>query len=581
MKSAPIVSGSISRRYDDELEMTPRSEASSTVIVRSRSSSRGNGSIGGGSAVDANAAPSCSCVDNERGGGSGGAIAGAAAVGSSPTTEAVANAPPGDVGAAAAAALYRSFLIFSVLFAANHSSGLACLSLASSRLGSRTADWQSGVLYLTYTGSAVLGATYVAKRLGSKAAAVYGMWLFCCYVLCFFLAALLPAAVEAPLAYTGAAIGGVGAGIGWTSEGVYLTQAAEAYSLASGKPWSESTGKLAGVFAFCLLTMETLLDVVSTLLVRWLRVHWSVVFALYAAVAVLSTAFASRVVREYPVDATTESQSTVCHKATAAVRLLVTDSKMKYMIGFNAAFGLTGAFLNSFLSGEVVPRALNDVTGSYVGMLVAIHGIVAAGCSLGFGQLSQTRVGKGPIIVIGALSFASVAIPFFFRPILEEWTWSLLILVYSLQGVGRATFEGTLKAVFADYFPHEKEGAFANIILQYGLASASAYVLSNRLHCASVSEYCIEYQDGSLHDLYIFASLVVGVSSIAIAGYWRASYLFATNYGNHEVSSYRLRSLASYRNSRTPAPRGGRKTYHTLETAVARVETGPTLPEVT
>ena len=40
----------------------------------------------------------------------------------------------------------------------------------------------------------------------------------------------------------------------------------------------------------------------------------------------------------------------------------------------------------------------------------------------------------------------------------------------------RATFEGTLKATFADYFSYEKEGAFANIILQNGLSGAVGYV---------------------------------------------------------------------------------------------------------
>ena len=50
------------------------------------------------------------------------------------------------------------------------------------------------------------------------------------------------------------------------------------------------------------------------------------------------------------------------------------------------------------------------------------------------------------------------------------------LIVYSLHGVGRATFEGTLKATFADYFPYEKEGAFANIILQNGLSGAIGYM---------------------------------------------------------------------------------------------------------
>jgi hypothetical protein len=49
-----------------------------------------------------------------------------------------------------------------------------------------------------------------------------------------------------------------------------------------------------------------------------------------------------------------------------------------------------------------------------------------------------------------------------------------------MQGIGRATFEGTLKATFADFFSYEKEGAFANIILQNGLAGAVGYICKIR-----------------------------------------------------------------------------------------------------
>ena len=44
-----------------------------------------------------------------------------------------------------------------------------------------------------------------------------------------------------------------------------------------------------------------------------------------------------------------------------------------------------------------------------------------------------------------------------------------------LQGCGRACYEGTNKALYADYFPAHSEAAFANIVLAGGTASAVAY----------------------------------------------------------------------------------------------------------
>lgn len=47
--------------------------------------------------------------------------------------------------------------------------------------------------------------------------------------------------------------------------------------------------------------------------------------------------------------------------------------------------------------------------------------------------------------------------------------------MYILAGSGRAVFEGTNKAVFADFFPNDKEAAFANVIIQSGGSAAIAF----------------------------------------------------------------------------------------------------------
>jgi hypothetical protein len=338
---------------------------------------------------------------------------------------------------------------------------------------------------------------------------------------------------------------------------------------------------LSAVFAVAILVGETLLDALATLLVRAIGVHWAVVFAIYLAIAVAAT-----VGLQLGADAYPDSQSCCTHVSlstshgsrsdcrtntlldplTATIRLLITDAKMKYMLGFTAAFGLTGAFLNAFVSGQVVPRALHDPHGAYVGILVAWHGIVAALAAviLGnaphlwfwycryrrsfhgqhdttvptLGAAAPTMVGMNECILIaGSIAFGMVALPFLFRPNLDEWTWGLLILVYALQGFGRATFEGTLKVLFAEYFTNHLEAAYSNIILQYGLSSAAAYIWSTRFRCelhdvddAAVrrNPYCVEYRDGSGHNLFTFAAIVVGTSLVAALGFLRASQISTT-----------------------------------------------------
>ena len=143
---------------------------------------------------------------------------------------------------------------------------------------------------------------------------------------------------------------------------------------------------------------------------------------------------------------------------------------MKYMFGLNAVFGLSAAYLNSYVNGEVVKIVLDDVYSEDVGFLGEISVSVASiGCIL-FGFLDR-KIGKGLILTLGAVAFISMHIPFLVYRQVKSWGWYLLVLIYSFHGIGRAKFEGTLCANFANFFLQEKEGAFANIIFQNGFAS--------------------------------------------------------------------------------------------------------------
>jgi MFS family permease len=416
-----------------------------------------------------------------------------------------------------------NFILMSVLFSSNHGCVVACLSLATARLGSVGA-WQSGMLYLTYTGSAIFGATYFVKKLGARDALVAGMSFYCVYVACFWLAVVWHE-IEGPAALTGAAIGGVGAGFLWTAQGVYFSRAAEEHANQLGQPVTDSTAYLAGIFAFIYLAAEVGLRAMSSVLLELGGFQWSSIFGIYSLVTVVSTALMG-FVHNYADLPSVGQEVSAWYKLTAAWQLLRNDTKMKYMIGMNAVFGFTAAFLNSYVNGEVVRVVLHDDDSKYIGLLTAWLSGVAAIMSLVFGRVTKT-IGKGPILIFGALCFFAVVLPFLVVPNVERWGWFPLVVVYALHGTGRATFEGTLKATFADYFPYEKEGAFANIILQNGLSSAIGYVLTFSLLCSDPSSYCVEYKDGKFHDVLTFELLVVVSAVLAIFGFWRASSIHA------------------------------------------------------
>jgi len=219
-------------------------------------------------------------------------------------------------------------------------------------------------------------------------------------------------------------------------------------------------------------------------------------------------------------------------KAAAAIDLLRNDPKTKYLSLVNILFGLSTAFSSSVLNGEVLEQVLSDPNSTYVGLYTAIISLVAAGASLFFGKLQSSHenvhCGKGVVLTIGALSYLSIAIQFLAFPDGSDWTRATLLMVYVLLGIGRATYEGTLRAVFADLFPNNKEGAFSNIILFSGSASTIGYILSvtSALQCEQASRYCMVYSNGTIHNVLIMEVVIIATAFLAIPSFWRAIWMF-------------------------------------------------------
>jgi MFS family permease len=192
------------------------------------------------------------------------------------------------------------------------------------------------------------------------------------------------------------------------------------------------------------------------------------------------------------------------------------------MVGLNAVFGFACPFVNAYVNGEVVARVLiKDTNQRFVGLFSALSSAVAALCSLVTGGKSMAKY-KGIVLIMGSVSFSMVALPFILSSHFSQWTWSMLAAVYCFQGIGRATFEGTLRSVFADYFPHEREGSYANIILQNGAFTSLGFLLSFYVPCWPQSSHCIEFKDGSLHNMSILEGGIIVVAVVSILGFLQA-----------------------------------------------------------
>ena len=432
----------------------------------------------------------------------------------------------------------RNFILLSILFSANHGAVVSCLSLATARLGN-LGNYQSSVLYLSYTLSALFGATYVVKTVGARNSIMIGMIIYCAYVGCFVIATLSTSeGIQEASALCGALIGGIGGGFLWTAQGSYFATASEEYALAKSLEMEESTSILGGLFAGIYLGEEVLMRLVSTIMLHfgW---SWRAVFSGYFIVAMIAAVLMMNVV-DYPSseeDQRRNRSQSLFYKSTVTFRLLISDPKMKYMIPLSSAFALSSVFMVTFVNAEVLRTALDDVNSTYVGLLTSITSIVGGVMSVFFGYSSKS-IGNQSILFLGCLSFFIISYLFLVNPNIKIWTLPSIIFIYALQGVGRATFEGTLKAEFANVFHRNKEAAFGNIVFQNGLTTTVGFMIAaSDGACHGVSKYCIGFHDGKVHNVLIMEVLVMIFSILAIAGYKRAKYLHEKEQEEHELES--------------------------------------------
>lgn len=443
-------------------------------------------------------------------------------------------------GVGGSSQVLMNYVAMSILFSANHGAMVSCLAFSTLQFGS-TGAWELSLLHLIYAASALLGSTYVVKQLGARNSMALGMALYATYVSCFW-CALQWRFLKAEFATIGAIMGGIGGGFLWTAQGSYFGRASTEYAgVCVGMTTEKSTSVLAGIFAFIYLVGEVGCKLLSWAMLETNHSTWNKVIGVYTIVAITSTVMMLGI-HNYAIDPVRNNSTR--YKLTAALQLLIRNPRMKYMIGLNAVFGLACPFVNSFVNGEVVRRVfIDDSNLGYVGLLSALSAAVAATCSLVFGALPHH---KGAVLILGAFSFAMVVLPFLIQQDFSTWGWRKLIMIYTFQGIGRSTFEGALRAVFADYFAAEKEGAFANIILHNGFFTALGFFLSFYVPCSRKSSFCFEFKEGGLHNILVLEVAVLVSAIAAVLGYWRAAYIFKMEHILRNESTQSLNPLLEH-----------------------------------
>jgi len=374
--------------------------------------------------------------------------------------------------------LRASFLRMSLCFAITHGVCTTPLILASSVLDEHTAYVGSGVLYVAALVGSLLLAAPVCATFGLRRALVVGGILYCVYIGGFALAvALGPGPVQWATFVACSAAGGLAGANIWVAQGAYFAETGDQLAAITGETPQAVKAKLAGDFSKWYLLFEVLAKVGFTLLQQILSLAPAVVSLLYLVLGIISVVVLSSV-----EDLKVQSIGGTTYERITSVVSLWSDPLIWLLSPVNLTFGFCAAFMNGYVNGVFLKDELGEPAVAGVGAITPLVGAVAA---VLFTHISGVA-GKGPVISIGAVCFLLIPICLLLLGCCRGWGWWMISL-YILQGLGRAVFESTNRAAFADFFPDDNQSAFANCSLQVNTAFALSFFLQTVLTQTSLA----------------------------------------------------------------------------------------------
>lgn len=396
----------------------------------------------------------------------------------------------------------REFILLSLTFGCNHATVTAPIIFASTVLTNAAGQGGNAVLYGSTLICSVFFSTSLNALLGPKQGLALSMFSYATFVLCFAIASshcvkrnesgacVEDDGVQLPLFVLGSVIGGLGAGLLWTAQGAFYSAVCEKVAAAEQKETPAITAELSSTFAFIFLFWECLIRAMTTILTKYAHMSFSSTFYIMAALAFLSalayTILSSNLTGK-------PQKGSLCAKALVVVNLW-RDPKIWVLQATNITFGFAAAWLGGYVGREILSKALSS---NFIGFAGAILSGLAAILSKVFGYLAA-KVGKGPIVGLGAVAFLFLGILSKWVGTPSEWQYGAIIF-YVLMGIGRAVYESTNKAIFADFFPGEKSaGAFANVFVFGTAASTAAFIMG-----------ATKTTDAELYLLVLFAVLTL------------------------------------------------------------------------
>jgi len=165
-----------------------------------------------------------------------------------------------------------------------------------------------------------------------------------------------------------------------------------------------------------------------------------------------------------------DSDTSLCQRTLARTietpRMLWEHPVLMALIPINVSFGVTAGFFFSYFYDKTVAAYRGSAA---VGLVAAVGSGIVALSAVPLSLLADC-IGKGPVVVLGSACFGIIGVAYLVVPDHVLGSWGGVFILNALMGVGRAVWENTNKAIYADLFTAEESpAAFANMYMVTGL----------------------------------------------------------------------------------------------------------------
>lgn len=372
--------------------------------------------------------------------------------------------------------VWADFQRTTILFSINHAMVTSPLMFATSLLNNDVGYYANAFLYIFTAVSSLLVAPFFSKNWSPRRTLRLGMLIYSLYVLSFAFAITtsVPILGDASILF-GAMCGGMSAGFIWSSQGGYQTRVVNAMHLVSGdESKDKTTGKITSFFGTTYLMFEVTGKVLVTLLSH-IGMPFHVTFLTFGAIAI-ACALLVRQESEYCKEKNVSGAKTK-QLSVAQQSIKLWTNPNTFLLSFtNMTFGFSAAYMNGFVTGNLVSPNMGPTTIGVLGGLTCL----CAGCFCAvFRQLHESwSYGKGGVLLIGSLCFSAIPLIIYLYDTLYP-SDALLVSLFVLQGMGRGVYEGLNKGVILDFFSSDDcPAAFTNAMVQAAASHALCYYLA-------------------------------------------------------------------------------------------------------